>query len=419
MMLRFLTLISLAFMLGTVSHQDELLVLLSVKGDGAEYVSKMVLNNHKSLLLAPKSVSNSEYLYSFVPKQKHALYWAELNKVDSRRLEHEIFRFQKIALLEVPLGVFPHFHDDQQLPIGLVKVGFDRLHVLKSAIKPEMGQRSSSFNDDSINIDPEILETRLKQLTGRSPVRLEGREVRITERGSAEGKRLAREFLKEKMEALGAEVTMHTYGGGTNLVAELKSEQSDEFVIVSAHLDSVYNAGADDDASGIVSAWAVMEEMSKIDRVRGIRFVAFDQEEVGLVGSQAYADDLAAQQGFVGMRGVFNLEMTAYDSDNDGAIHVIDCNEGLSSSLSARMMQSISENEIALQKIPACTNRSDHAAFWQHGQPAIVISQNFFGRPADSNPCYHRSCDTVDNLNFSYMAKVTLAVSHAIRSLIQ
>jgi Zn-dependent M28 family amino/carboxypeptidase len=128
---------------------------------------------------------------------------------------------------------------------------------------------------------------------------------------------------------------------------------------------------------------------------------------------------LAAQQGFVGMRGVFNLEMTAYDSDNDGAIHVIDCNEGLSSSLSARMMQSISENEIALQKIPACTNRSDHAAFWQHGQPAIVISQNFFGRPADSNPCYHRSCDTVDNLNFSYMAKVTLAVSHAIRSLIQ
>jgi hypothetical protein len=79
------------------------------------------------------------------------------------------------------------------------------------------------------------------------------------------------------------------------------------------------------------------------------------------------------------------------------------------------LLQTISRDGIPLKKIDACTNRSDHAVFWEYDRPAIVVSQNFFG--GDGNPCYHRTCDTVQKVNWTYMEKMTRAAANTVYGL--
>ena len=112
---------------------------------------------------------------------------------------------------------------------------------------------------------------------------------------------------------------------------------------------------------------------------------------------------------------VINLEMTGYDSDDNGDFHAIDCNENSSSDLTQLLLTTIGAMGLPLTKTNACTNRSDHAVFWDYDRPAIVLSQNFFG--GDGNPCYHRACDTVTKVNFSYMANLTKAAANAVYQL--
>ena len=86
-----------------------------------------------------------------------------------------------------------------------------------------------------------------------------------------------------------------------NVIADLKgSEQPEEYVIVSGHLDSWdLGTGAIDDAAGVAVAMATMQlvRQLKLRPRRTIRFVAWMNEENGLVGGRTYA---GAHEGEVG-----------------------------------------------------------------------------------------------------------------------
>ena len=45
---------------------------------------------------------------------------------------------------------------------------------------------------------------------------------------------------------------------------------------------------------------------------------------------------------------------------------------------------------------------SDHASFWDRGYKAVMITDTAFFR----NPHYHRRSDTMDTLDFSFMARL-------------
>ena len=264
-----------------------------------------------------------------------------------------------------------------------------------------------------INIEQAFLEDRLKELSGAVAVDLDGRSVFIRERDSADGRAKARAWLRQQYEALGSVVQEHAYcsegrKGGVNLTADKAGRDPSRVLIISAHYDSVSNAGADDDGSGIVSALAVARALKDAELSIGLRIVAFDQEELGLLGSNAYVRMLDGADQLRDVVGVLNLEMTAYDSDNDGHYHVIDCNENTSAELTADVEAAATRGDLHLTKVDACTERSDHSAFWHNGVPAIALSEDFFG-----NRCYHESCDTVDLLNWDYMRRVTQAVGLA------
>lgn len=268
---------------------------------------------------------------------------------------------------------------------------------------------------DRLEVDITQLREDLEQLSGARPANVDGRDVIIQNRASSENKSLARKWLRQEFEQLGYTVTEHNYGSGTNLIAEKTThERESTIILITAHLDTVATAGADDDGSGVITALTTARALAKKHLARTIRFVAFDEEERGLIGSTAYARYLE-KLGEIDRVTVINLEMTGYDSDDNGDFHAIDCNENSSSNLTQLLVRTIGAIGLPLTKTNACTNRSDHAVFWDYNRPAIVVSQNFFG--GDGNPCYHRTCDTVAKVNFNYMGLLTKAAANAVYQL--
>jgi len=275
-------------------------------------------------------------------------------------------------------------------------------------LKVKSDYSSTSEGLAPLRFTDEYLIESLKSLTGvRDPV--------LANRGSAAGRAAAREFMRKEFETLGFRVSEHSYGSGTNLIAE-KAGKSGKFLIVSAHYDSVNNAGADDDGTGVIAMLGTARLLRNANLKHGLRFVAFDQEEIGLVGSRAYVKDLVAKGEKSIILGDLQMEMMGYNARKDGKFHVISCKRKDSEFLVDAFVAAVRNANNGLVISTACTDRSDHDSFWKNGIPAIVISENFFG--GDSNPCYHAKCDTIDKMHTDYFTKVAEVAASSVRALV-
>jgi carboxypeptidase Q len=136
-----------------------------------------------------------------------------------------------------------------------------------------------------------------------------------------------------------------------NVIADLPgTEKPDEIVIVSGHLDSWDLAtGANDDATGVTSAMAVLAILKKLDFQprRTIRMIAWMNEENGTRGARAY---LAAQSA--------NAEkhVGAFESDNGSGRPF-----GIRTSVGPQAVQYFAPLRAALQPIGAGALRREDA----------------------------------------------------------
>ncbi len=237
-----------------------------------------------------------------------------------------------------------------------------------------------------------------------------------TDRRSTENLDVARQFLKEEYEKLGFEVRFEAFGGGANFVAEKKgTTEPQKVLILSSHIDSVRCKGANDNGTGTIGLLAVAQELAKNNYSYTVRVLGFDKEETGLVGSDAYVASIKTKSNIIGN---INFEMMGVNSRKDGSFHVIDCQKESSVVISSAIKSSIATLGLPLTVVKACTDRSDHASFWRHNLPAVVISENFFG--GDADPCYHAKCDIVDDrLDYKYMGNILEAVLDASESLLK
>ncbi|MBS1962745.1 MAG: M28 family peptidase [Bdellovibrionales bacterium] len=259
-----------------------------------------------------------------------------------------------------------------------------------------------------LRIDDDYLVESLKTLSGEH-------DRVLANRGSQAGRAAARDFLRKEFEGMGYTVSEQAYGSGTNLIAE-KSGKSGKFLVMSAHYDSMSNKGADDDGSGVISLLGTARMLREVTLKHGIRFVAFDEEERGLVGSQAYAKMLVKKGEKPIILGDVEMEMLGWNARKDGKFHVISCKRADSDFLVGAFVQAVRNLGNGLQITEACTDRSDHASFWDQGMPAVVSSQNFFG--GDSNPCYHRACDDVAHMHLDFFLKLAETAANAVRLIV-
>ncbi|HHU47815.1 MAG TPA: M28 family peptidase [Bacteroidales bacterium] len=192
------------------------------------------------------------------------------------------------------------------------------------------------------------------------------------------------------------------------------SEQPDSVIIIGAHLDAIsYNRyyqlyaqtpGADDNASGI----AVMIEMARIIHFHNltpnisIDFMAFDGEELGLIGSDYDARCRADSNENVLL--MLNNDMVGYQPDTilwevklswyDNSIDIV------------HKMREYCENYTAITPIiPDSANNniakySDSYSYYLEGFKTVFSSENWF------SPYYHTLNDSSTFLNYNYMADI-------------
>jgi hypothetical protein len=263
---------------------------------------------------------------------------------------------------------------------------------------------------------------------------------------------LAVEALAVDLEEIGGgdfQVSLHRFThegrGLDNVEAELAGRGPGEMVLVTAHLDSTAQSsvgfdprtddapGADDDLSGTIAVLAAARVIRKLSAAapprRTIRFVLFNAEEHGLVGSKAYAADEAALAAPI--VAVYQMDMVGYNVKDPRTyeVHagvwrfpeVEQRSLALAESIE-RLAELVSPDlpapQIYLSSHPdPAEGRSDHASFQLVGYPACATSEDFFAGPgpgipqSEGNPNYHKTTDTF--VDPEYAADIARAVAAA------
>ncbi len=211
-------------------------------------------------------------------------------------------------------------------------------------------------------------------------------------------------------------------------------------VIVDAHYDTVSNApGADDNGSGTVGVWEAARILSKYRFKKSLRFIGFDLEESGLIGSREYV--LLGLPASETVEGVFNFEMIGYFSTMPGsqalptgfnllfpaAYNEVSANDfrgdfitniGNTNSQSLVTLFKSAANQYVSglkvinvvapgnSQVAPDLRRSDHVPFWDTNRKALQITDGANFR----NDCYHTPQDTADGkLSFTFMSNVVKA----------
>jgi hypothetical protein len=92
-----------------------------------------------------------------------------------------------------------------------------------------------------------------------------------------------------------------------NVIAESKGGDKNHVVVVDAHLDAIYGAGMLDNASGSATILDIAQKMKNVNPTNKLRFIWFGGEELGLLGSKYYVDNLSSTE----------LSHIGYDLDAD------------------------------------------------------------------------------------------------------
>lgn len=307
-----------------------------------------------------------------------------------------------LLLLLIPLTFAHGGHDWRTDYLGFLSAEYDIVPQSAKAT-PRRGQ-----------IDMGAFRRNLAIFSGEAPFRHDGTDVTISERGSAQKLDLARAFLKSQYEALGFVVSFQPFATGVNFIAEKRGTKfPQKFLVLSSHIDSVGNKGANDNGTGTIGVLEVARVLAQSNYEYSVRVLGFDREERGLKGSDAYTATLDKTT----IIGNVNFEMMGTNSRQDGAFHIIDCNRSESVFLTAKLREAIGDLALPLTIVKGCTDRSDHASFWRRGMPAVVISENFFG--GDSDPCYHARCDVMDDrMNYEYMGRILEMTLSAVESIL-
>jgi hypothetical protein len=251
-------------------------------------------------------------------------------------------------------------------------------------------------------------------------------------------------FIEDRFTEHGLFVTQHEFIWGAyeavNLIGKLPGQHEEEIVfIVDGHFDTVWNSpGAADNGSGVVGMLEAMRVLSVYNFNHTIKFISFDLEEAGLIGSGRYVSEalLSNEQ----IEGVINFDNIGYideapgsqtypsgfellfpDMVDSSAAHdhrgdfIANFGNHNSSDLKSQFdyhanlyvpeLRVLSGLVAGNGEIAPDLRRSDHASFWDAGYKAIWLCDSGDLRA----PYNHTPGDTTGTLNFQFMANIVKA----------
>ncbi|MER7047815.1 M28 family metallopeptidase [Streptomyces jumonjinensis] len=237
------------------------------------------------------------------------------------------------------------------------------------------------------------------------------------------------DYVKAKLDAAGFTTTVQqfTSGGaiGYNLTADWPGGDPNQVLMAGAHLDSVTTgAGINDNGSGSagVLETALAVSRAQLQTTKHLRFAWWGAEELGLIGSRYYVNNLPAAER-AKISGYLNFDMIG--SPNPGYF-VYDDNAALEAVFKSYFSGLGVPTEIETEG----DGRSDHASFKNVGiavgglftgagrTKTAAQAQKWGGTSGQAfDRCYHSSCDTTANINDTALDRNSDAIAHAIWTL--
>jgi Zn-dependent M28 family amino/carboxypeptidase len=218
-----------------------------------------------------------------------------------------------------------------------------------------------------------------------------------------------------------------------NVIADSPTGRDDRVVVVGAHLDSVIEGpGINDNGSGTATILEIAEQLAalRIEPRNTLRFAFWGAEEVGLLGSKYYVATLSPEQRSqiavnlnFDMLGSPNFARFVYDGDGSSSPPAGPRGSG---SIEQVFTDYFTAHGLAAVPTPF-TGRSDYGPFIEVGVPAGGLFSGAegiktpeqaaqfggtAGQPYDS--CYHKACDTVDNVSEPALDQLGDAAAHAM-----
>ncbi|WP_407837739.1 M28 family metallopeptidase [Streptomyces sp. DSM 116496] len=237
------------------------------------------------------------------------------------------------------------------------------------------------------------------------------------------------DYVKAKLDAAGFTTTLQTFTSsgatGYNLIADWPGGDPNSVLMSGAHLDSVTSgAGINDNGSGSA---AVLETALAVSRAgltptKHLRFGWWGAEELGLVGSKYYVNNLPTAER-AKFAGYLNFDMIG--SPNPGYF-VYDDDPTIEQTFKNYYAGLGVPTEIETEG----DGRSDHASFKNVGIPVgglftgasntktAAQATKWGGTSGQAfDRCYHSSCDTTANINDTALDRNSDAIAYAIWNL--
>ncbi|MFS0703650.1 M20/M25/M40 family metallo-hydrolase [Cellulomonas sp. 179-A 9B4 NHS] len=224
-----------------------------------------------------------------------------------------------------------------------------------------------------------------------------------------------------------------------NVLAETRAGRDDNVVMLGAHLDGVEEgAGINDNGTGSAAILEVAVQLGREKRLNNtVRFAWWGAEELGLIGSTAYVEELATQQGELDrlatylnfdMVGSPNYVIGVYDADQSTYPAPVEVPAGSpeTEDVLTGWFDAIGQPWVDTE----FSGRSDYQAFIENGVPAsglftgaddikteeeVALFGGTAGIPHDPN--YHSPADDVTNVNPEALRIMTKAIAFATASL--
>ena len=205
------------------------------------------------------------------------------------------------------------------------------------------------------------------------------------------------DYIADKLRSYGLE-NVHfedfTFSGrnGRNVVGEIGSG-TQVIIVAGGHRDSVSTSpGAVDNAAGtatVIEAARVLASCKDSIKQYKIRFVLFDAEEYGLVGSKAYAELHVDKMG-ENTGEMLNFDCLGYKNANGLVIY------RTSDTLSNAADECCNLLKIDCTRVFSAGASSDQVPFYDRGINVLFAINKVSGHPCGS--CYHQACDDLTKI---------------------
>lgn len=180
-----------------------------------------------------------------------------------------------------------------------------------------------------------------------------------------------------------------------------------QYIIIGAHYDSqgtggiismeqndepAIHPGADDNASGIAGLLELAKHFADTPIQKNMLFIAFSGEELGLLGSRHFIDQMEISPDSVAA--MINLDMIGRLTNNSLTIF----GTGTSNKWD-EILEAADADSLIITRSPSGTGASDHTSFYES---EIAVLHYFTG----THENYHRPGDTADKINVQGIRRV-------------